>query len=144
MARKSSHAPSLFDRSVFEAFVLALPAATLVHQWGNSSVGKVGGKIFAVFGDAAGGAGLSFKCSDMAFEMLPELEGIRPAPYLARAKWVAVEAGCALTGAELAAYVTEAHRLVASKLTRRLQAELGLAPAVTTPREKPSARRRAR
>jgi len=65
----------------FEAFVLALPAATLVRQWGDSSVGKVGGKIFAIFGDAAGDGALSFKCSDLAFQMLPELEGIRPAPY---------------------------------------------------------------
>ncbi|MEO8882313.1 MAG: MmcQ/YjbR family DNA-binding protein [Devosia sp.] len=144
MAGKTSRAPNLFERAAFEAFVLTLPAATLVRQWGDSSVGKVGGKIFAVFGDAAGGAGLSFKCSDLAFAMLPELQGIRPAPYLARAKWVAVEAGCELSGAELTAYVREAHRLVSAKLTRRLQAELGLAPAATAPREKPSARRRAR
>jgi len=143
MARKTA-SPDLFKRAAFEAFVLALPAATLVRQWGDSSVGKVGGKIFAIFGDAAGEAGLSFKCSDLAFEMLPELAGVRPAPYLARAKWVAVEAGCALTPDELAAYVAEAHRLVALKLTRRLQAELGLAPAPKAPREKPSARRRAR
>jgi len=143
MAGRTGRAPDLFERAAFEAFVLALPAATLVRQWGDSSVGKVGGKIFAIFGDAAGDAGLSFKCSDLAFQMLPELVGIRPAPYLARAKWVAVEQGCALTGAELAAYVTEAHRLVASKLTWRLQAELGLAPA-TARREKPSARRRVR
>ena len=144
MAKRTARAPNLFERAAFEAFVLALPAATLVRQWGDSSVGKVGGKIFAIFGDAAGDAGLSFKCSDMAFEMLPELNGIHPAPYLARAKWVAVEAECELSRAELAAYITEAHRLVSAKLTRRLQAELGLAPAVKAPREKPSARRRVR
>lgn len=144
MAGKTNRAPDLFERAAFEAFVLALPAATLVRQWGDSSVGKVGGKIFAMFGDAAGGAGLSFKCSDLAFAVLPELAGVRPAPYLARAKWVAVEAGGELTGAELVAYVTEAHRLVSAKLTRRAQAELGLAPAAKARREKPSVRRRGR
>jgi predicted DNA-binding protein (MmcQ/YjbR family) len=120
--------PNLFERAGFEAFVLALPAATLVHQWGDASVGKVGGKIFALFGEGVTGspAAISFKCSDMAFEMLPELKGIRPAPYLARAKWVVAEAGSALSAAEMAGYIREAHRLVAAKLTRRLKAELKL------------------
>ena len=36
------------QRDGFEAFVLALPAVTLVHQWGDASVAKVGGKIFAL------------------------------------------------------------------------------------------------
>ena len=121
---------NLFERAGFEAFILALPATTLVHQWGDASVGKVGGKIFALFGAGVTGspAAISFKCSDMAFEMLPELEGIGPAPYLARAKWVVVEAGSPLSRAEVAGYVREAHRLVASKLTRRMKSELGLGP----------------
>ncbi len=56
--------PRLFERAGFEAFVLGLPAATLVRQWGDASVGKVGGKIFAIFGGGISGdaAVLSFKC----------------------------------------------------------------------------------
>lgn len=117
---------SLFGRAAFEAFILGLPATTLVRQWGDASVGKVGGKIFAIYalGEAAA---VSFKCSDMAFDMLPELTGITPAPYLARAKWVQVAPTAPLTEAELAAYVAEAHRLVAAKLTRQQRADLGLA-----------------
>lgn len=118
--------PDLFAREAFEAFVLALPAATLVRQWGDASVGKVGGRIFAILGGAGGAAGLSFKCSGLAFQLLPELTGVRPAPYLARAGWVAVAPRSELAPAELAAYVTEAHRLVAARLPRRLQRELGL------------------
>lgn len=125
-AKKSER--NLFERAGFEAFVLALPATTLVHQWGDASVGKVGGKIFALFGEGVTGspAAISFKCSEMAFDMLSELDGIRPAPYLARAKWVAAEAGSPLSPTEVAGYVREAHRLVATKLTRRVKAELGL------------------
>ena len=75
----------------FEAFSLSLPAATLTVQWGGSRVYKVGGKMFAVAGPAAAG-GWSFKASDAAFEMLAA-EGVgRPAPYLARAKWIRFEA----------------------------------------------------
>jgi len=119
---------SLMDRAGFEAFVLSLPGVTLVHQWGNASVAKVGGKIFALLSGWAtdGDLGLSFKCSPMSYDLLPELEYVRPAPYLARAKWVQVLPGAALTPDELAAYLREAHRLVASKLTRKQQAELGL------------------
>ena len=72
------------------------------------------------------GLGLSFKCSELAFEMLPQLEGVRPAPYLARAGWVQVQPGAPLEDAELRAYVAEAHRLVAARLTRKLRSELGL------------------
>lgn len=119
----------LLTRPGFEAYALSLPAVTIVHQWGDASVAKVGGKIFALLSGwlTNGEPGLSFKCSDMAFEMLPELEHIRPTPYLARAKWVQVTPGAPLTDTELRAYVAEAHRLVVLRLTRKARAELGLA-----------------
>lgn len=127
MTTSPARAPNLFERDAFEAFVLALPAATLVRQWGDASVGKVGGRIFAIFGGGVSGpAAVSFKCSDLAFEMLPELAGVRPAPYLARAKWVAVAERSALTPADVAAYIAEAHRLIAARLPRRLRRELDL------------------
>lgn len=119
----------LLTRPGFEAYALSLPAVTIVHQWGDASVAKVGGKIFALLSGwlTNGEPGLSFKCSDMAFEMLPELEHIRPTPYLALAKWVQVTPGAPLTDTELRAYVAEAHRLVVLRLTRKARAELGLA-----------------
>ena len=84
-------------------------------------------RFFAILGSGpAPEASLSFKCSDLSFEMLPGLAGVRPAPYLARARWVAVGRGSALRPAELAAYVAEAHRLIAARLPRRLRAELRL------------------
>ena len=120
----------LMSRTGFEACVLGLPGVTLVRQWGDASVAKVGGKIFAILsGWGTGGeAGLSFKCSELSFAMLPELPQVRPAPYLARAKWVQVLPGAPLSQEELAAYVRQAHQLVAARLTRRLRAELGLGP----------------
>ncbi len=119
--------PQLFERGAFEAFVLELPSATLVRQWGDSSVAKVGDKIFAVFGAAAGGpASISFKCSDLAFRLLPGIPGCRSAPYLARAKWIAADADNGLDPDELAAYLAEAHRLVVARLPRWRQQELGL------------------
>ena len=121
-------ASDLLTRAGFEAFALSLPGVTIVHQWGDASVAKLGGKIFALLSGWAtnGEPGLSFKCSDLAFEMLPELVHVRPTPYLGRAKWVQVTPGAPLDDAELRAYVREAHRIVAGKLTKKARAELGL------------------
>ena len=133
----TTRAPDLFSRQGFEGFVAGLPAAELVRQWRDASVGKVGGRIFAILNGADGDtAGLSFKCSDVAFRLLPEVEGIEPAPYLARAKWVRATRRSALLPDELAAYLVEAHRLVASRLPRRLQAELGLTVAIAAARDR--------
>jgi|HubBroStandDraft_5_1064220.scaffolds.fasta_scaffold225176_1 predicted DNA-binding protein (MmcQ/YjbR family) len=107
-----------------EAHCLSLPAATLSIQWGGTHVFKVGGKIFAMTG--GGVWGLSFKASDMAFELLQEQKLARPAPYLQRAKWLQLLAPDALGDADLKAYLTQAHAIVSAKLTRRLRAELGL------------------
>ena len=112
-------------RPAFEAFVLSLPGATLVRQWRDDSVAKVGGKIFCLLDRDPGE--VWFKASDLSFDLLTELPGIRPAPYFARARWVAVSAQSPLREEELEAYLREAHRLVASRLSRRLKLELGLA-----------------
>ena len=119
-------------RDAFNGFCAGLPAAANVVQWGGASVWKVGGKIFAVCsrwgkdgGDEAGEK-ISFKCSDMAYTLLREQDGIAPAPYLARAKWVQVQSPDALSDGDLKAYIAEAHRLVAAKLTRAKRRELNL------------------
>lgn len=111
-------------RPGFEAFVLGLPGTEVVHQWRDDSVAKLGGKVYALLDRDPGEVWL--KVSDMAYDLLTELPGIRPAPYFARAGWVAISAASPLTETEVEAYLTEAHRLVAARLTRRLRGELGL------------------
>jgi predicted DNA-binding protein (MmcQ/YjbR family) len=110
--------------AAIEAHCLALPGATLVVQWGGTHVFKVGGKIFAMVGGSVWG--LSFKASEMAFELLPQEGVARPAPYLARAKWLELASPDALGEAEIRGYLTQAHALVAGKLTRKARRELGL------------------
>jgi predicted DNA-binding protein (MmcQ/YjbR family) len=112
-----------------EKFLLALPHATLTVQWGNDRVFKIAGKMFAVIGqdEAKKPAGMSFKASEESFRILTELPGIIPAPYLARAHWVALDKPTRLPAKELKAYLTRAHAIVASGLTKKKQKELGLA-----------------
>ncbi|WP_417465350.1 MmcQ/YjbR family DNA-binding protein [Kordiimonas sp.] len=123
-------------REEFDAYCKTLKATTHVVQWGGASVWKVGGKIFAICSnwgpddketdDMAAPARISFKCSDLSYQILCELEGIVPAPYLARAKWVQLQSADALSKDDLKSYIADAHGIIAAKLTKKMQTELGL------------------
>ena len=67
---------------------------------------------------------LSFKCSEESFAELTERAQIIPAPYMARAKWVALESPEAITRGELAELLRISHELVFAKLPKRVQAEM--------------------
>jgi len=107
----------------FDTYCLSLPGATVSVQWGKDRVYKLASKMFAVLGSDGACA---FKANDIAFEMLTTVGPGKPAPYLARAKWVRLETPDALPEADLKAYLTHAHALVASKLTRAQRSEIGL------------------
>lgn len=100
---------------------LALPGATHSVQWGDDHVYKVGGKMFAAH-DSAGRA-ISFKCDPAVFELLVESGVARPAPYLARAKWVQVSVSD-MPPEELGARLRNAYALIRGRLTRAAQAAL--------------------
>ena len=112
-----------------EKFLLSLPHTTLSVQWGNDRVFKIAGKMYAVLGfhDDKSLHGMSFKASEESFRILTELPGIIPAPYLARAHWVALDKPTRLPAKDLRAYLTRAHAIIASGLTKKKQKELGLA-----------------
>ncbi len=107
----------------FDAACRDLVAVTMDRPWGDDEVYKVGGRMFAVI---APGHGCSIKVSDIAFEALVESGRARPAPYLARAKWVRFDDLAAVDDAEMTDWLATAHALVAAKLTKKLRAELGL------------------
>jgi predicted DNA-binding protein (MmcQ/YjbR family) len=97
-------------------------------KWGSDRTYCIGGKIFAMAGSADGaGMGPCLKASDLAFEMLVDQGAARPAPYLARAKWVQLIRWDSLPDEDLAAYLRQSHALVAAKLTRKARITLGLA-----------------
>ncbi|MDO9093772.1 MAG: MmcQ/YjbR family DNA-binding protein [Rubrivivax sp.] len=105
-----------------------LPGATEDIKWGADLVFSVGGKMFCVFLLADGVAtSCSFKVDDDRFLELTAVPGVVPAPYLARAKWVQVKAGHGLKANDLDTLVRRSHALVAARLTKKLQKELGLA-----------------
>jgi predicted DNA-binding protein (MmcQ/YjbR family) len=103
---------------------LAMPGATEQIQWGADLVFKVGGKMFCVACTEKAPNVMSFKCDDETFAELVEREGCMPAPYLARAKWVAVETWGTLDDREYRALIERAYALVRESLPKKTQAAL--------------------
>jgi predicted DNA-binding protein (MmcQ/YjbR family) len=121
----------------FRRLCLTYPGTTEQVQWGADLVFKVGGRMFAVAATDTGAAHrLSFKCTDEGFLELLEIDGISPAPYLARAKWVALERWDALSDSELRDRVREAYNAVFAKLTKKAQASIAPAPRKPGPSRK--------
>jgi predicted DNA-binding protein (MmcQ/YjbR family) len=103
---------------------LAMPGATEQIQWGADLVFKVGGKMFCVACTEKAPNVMSFKCGDETFAELVEREGCIPAPYLARAKWVAVETWGTLDDREYRALIEQAYSIVRQSLPKKTQAAL--------------------
>ena len=114
----------------FNAFCRSLPATTYVVQWGGAHVWKVGGKVFAIGGGQDGNPAFSFKVSDIAYEMLKDQPGLRPAPYLASRglKWIQHFEKPGLSDGALRDYLRQSHAIVSQGLSRKRRAELGLVP----------------
>src|SRR5215831_3225960 len=96
----------------------SLPHTTEQVQWEDDLLFKIGGKMYAVVPLVPAATKLSFKCAPEEFDELIERPGIIPAPYLARAKWVALERLDALSREELKRLLTTSYELVRATLTK--------------------------
>jgi predicted DNA-binding protein (MmcQ/YjbR family) len=128
---------------------LSFPGATEQIQWGNDLLFKVGGKMFAVTPLEPAPVFLSFKASPENFAELTERPHIIPAPYLARAQWVALETRDAVPRNELVALLRESYDLVAAKLPKKIRESLTSSHPLKTKspkgkvaRKKPAKRKR--
>jgi predicted DNA-binding protein (MmcQ/YjbR family) len=108
---------------------LSFPHATEQVQWGADLVFKIGGKMFAVAATEPGPVKLSFKVTPEQFADLTELPGVIPAPYLARAKWIALERWDALRHDELSALLRGSYDLVFATLPAGVRQKLSAAPS---------------
>jgi len=118
-------------RDEFNTFCATFTSSNHVVQWGNADVWKVGPKVFAICGWNDGADAFTFKASDIAYEVLQDQPGIRPAPYLASRgmKWLQVYGPPGLSDDALREHIVASYDMVARKLTRAQRAELGIAPS---------------
>lgn len=118
-----------FERT--RAYLLSLPRVEETLQWDMLVYWvldkTVGGKMFATLQPEAGGANcLAFAVPPEHFHDLLETDGVCPAPYLARAQWVAVADWQVFTERELHTHLLSAYERVETKLPTRVQRLLTL------------------
>lgn len=118
----------------YNSFCGKLPATSHVVQWGGSHVWKVGGKVFAIAGlhgkeiIEPSALYITFKVTDMAWEMYRDALGLRPAPYLASRgmKWLQRTGDETIDDNMMADYIAQSHSLVVANLSLKTRRELGL------------------
>ncbi|MGA8160117.1 MAG: MmcQ/YjbR family DNA-binding protein [Acidobacteriaceae bacterium] len=121
------------DAESLRAFLLSLPDVVETMQWGDNLVfwvgdKTIGGRMFAIVNLDAPSQVTSFAAGPERFAELVEREGVYPAPYLARAHWVAIERWTTLPVSELKELLRAARALVYEKLPKRTKAVLAMSP----------------
>lgn len=95
-------------------------------KWGEHLCLMVKEKIFMVLSLDEHPVAASFKVNEEDFDALTEQDGISQAPYFAKRQWVKVDDIDMLSEKAWQKRIDEAYLLVAQKLPKKTQKELGL------------------
>jgi predicted DNA-binding protein (MmcQ/YjbR family) len=123
------------DIEPLRAWLLSLPHVAETMQWGDNLVfwvgdKAIGGRMFALANLSKDSHGvLSFAAGPERYAELIESEGVFPAPYLARAHWVAIERYDVFSSGELKEHLRNAHAVVFARLPKRTKDVLALPAA---------------
>jgi len=98
------------------SYCLSFPQAKETLQWGETLCLKVAGKIFAMLSLNSVPPSLCFKCTPETFAELCEQEGISPAPYVGRYKWVLLERLDVLRNEETEDLIRQSYEMVLMKV----------------------------
>lgn len=102
-------------------FCLAFPGATEDIKWGADLCFCIGAKMFCVTSADSGQGGMSIKCTPETFDDLIEREGIDPAAYVGRYKWVHIADLNAVKPDELKSLIEKSYQLVFDKLPPKVK-----------------------
>jgi predicted DNA-binding protein (MmcQ/YjbR family) len=80
---------------------------------------------------------ICFKCTPEKFAELVEIDGIIPAPYMARNHWVAMLSIDALRQPEIKELIQESYQMILAKLPKKKQSELAANPSAKATKAKP-------
>lgn len=106
-------------------FCLSLPHATEDVKWENDLCFLVGKKMFCVCGlEPSDSWKFSFKCTPEKFAELVEINGIIPAPYVARYHWIAVQKADLIGDDEIEKLIKESYQMVFEKLPTKIKSAL--------------------
>ena len=119
----------MMDIDAIRRHCLGFAHATENVQWEIDLCFKVDGKLFAVAPLDVAPVRLSFKCSPESFAELCERPDVIPAPYMARAQWVALQSLSAIPDDELRRLLAESYQLVWQRLPKKRREALTSASA---------------
>jgi len=121
---------------------LSFPEVTEDMPWGDDLCFKVRGKIFAgaVLSDGRFPR-ITLKCSPETFHELLEVEGIVPAPYVGRYKWIQLSHSNVLPAGELESLIRQSYELVIAKAPKQ-KASRARKKRVPTKKASPKPRRK--
>jgi predicted DNA-binding protein (MmcQ/YjbR family) len=100
---------------------LSFPNAKESLQWGETLCFKVGGKIFATLSLDEIPPHLSLKTTGERFAELTEIEGIVPARYVGRYKWITLERLNVLSAREVRELIQNSYDMVIQKTPAKKQ-----------------------
>jgi predicted DNA-binding protein (MmcQ/YjbR family) len=120
------------DAERIRSYLLTFPHAVETMQWGANLVfwvgdKAIGGKMFALVNlDGDGRAIISYSAGPERYSELLEIEGVIPAPYMARIFWVAVERWDVFRASEWEQELRAAHTITFNKLPPRTRSVLAM------------------
>jgi len=110
----------MLDVDWIRKLCLSFPDVTEDMPWADDLCFKVRGKIFTgmVLSDGRFPR-ITLKCAPETFHALLETEGISPAPYVGRYKWVTLADSDVLPSEELESLIRQSYDLVAAKAPKK-------------------------
>lgn len=103
-----------------------LKSVTTDIKWEDHLCFNIGGKMFFITSLDIKPTTASFKVSNEDFEYLITQDGLKPAPYLGRYKWVHIDNINRLSKKEWENYIEKSYLLIASKFSKKKRIELGI------------------
>ena len=103
-----------------------MPGVTEDVKWGHDLVFSIGAKMFCVVGLDQSPTTASFKVTDEEFEDMCNRPGFKPAPYVAKYKWVFIDDINKMKITAWKQYLKQSYELVKNKLPAKLKKQLGL------------------
>ena len=100
------------------------PGVTEDIKWGADLVFSVGNKMFCVVGLEQSPVTASFKVTDEEFDEMSNRPGFKPAPYVAKYKWVWIEDINKMKKTDWKKYLKQSYELVKAKLPAKIRKSL--------------------
>jgi predicted DNA-binding protein (MmcQ/YjbR family) len=112
------------DIETLQGICNKFPGVTEDIKWENHLCFCVAGKMFLILGLDETPTTASFKVTEEEFDEISSREGFKPAPYMAKNKWVFVNDISRMNKKEWQLRANNAYELIKSKLPKKVQASL--------------------